>query len=90
MWYWVHKAEGFSAYPFLVVYYALRRIPFSMRCRKCGGWLSEQQYMRSGLCRGCHEKMALDASNEYSILNANSYLPKTNLSGTFVLTRVLS
>lgn len=65
MWYWVHKAEGLSALPFVVLYYTVRRVPFSLRCKECRGWLTERQYMRSGLCRACHERMAVCGSNEY-------------------------
>lgn len=57
MWYWLVKLERMVfALPF-VVYYPLRGIPFSLRCKTCGKWLLEQQCLRPGLCRNCHKEM---------------------------------
>ncbi len=56
MWYWLVRMEGVVLAPPFVVYYALRRVPFSLRCKECRGWLLEQRYLRPGLCRNCHKE----------------------------------
>lgn len=65
MWYWLIKLEGIVlALPF-IVYYALRGIPFSLRCKRCRRWLLEQRSLRPGMCIKCQREMIFSQHPEY-------------------------
>lgn len=59
MWYWLMRFEGLLLLPLFIVIYSLLQIPFYIKCRKCGRWLSDQMYLRSGICEKCHRDMVL-------------------------------
>ena len=59
MWYWLMRLQGLLLIPPFIAYYALKGLPFFMRCRKCRRWLLEQQYLLSGICDNCMRDMAL-------------------------------
>jgi len=65
MWYWLIKLEGMVLAPPFVVYYALRGIPFSLRCKKCQRWLIEQRSLRPGICRKCQREMIFSRHPEF-------------------------
>jgi len=65
MWYCLRKFEGMLLLLPFMVYYALLGITFSIRCRKCGSWLFDQQFLRSGICEKCTREMALSEPDDY-------------------------
>ena len=66
MWYWMMRLQGLLGMAPYRVYYKLRGISFSSRCKECGGWISEYYYLRTGVCRNCErEKIRLDPANYY-------------------------
>jgi len=71
MWYWLMKLQGMLLIPPYAIYYSLRRIPFFIRCKRCRRWLSEQQYLGSGICENCHRESAL--SDTYYTFVAEEY-----------------
>ena len=66
IWYWLMRLQGLLLIaPFSVVY-ILRGIPFSFRCKECHGWITEHQYLRTGVCRLCDRKrIRLDTAGYY-------------------------
>jgi 2-polyprenyl-3-methyl-5-hydroxy-6-metoxy-1,4-benzoquinol methylase len=65
VWYRLMKFEGLLLMPPFAVYYALRKIPFSLRCRSCKSRLWNQWYLRLGLCGSCQRRMTASDSSEY-------------------------
>jgi SAM-dependent methyltransferase len=65
MWYWLLKLQKMLLLPLYVVYYALRGIPFTFRCRKCGIWLFDEHYLRLGMCKNCYGEMIRSDSIGY-------------------------
>jgi SAM-dependent methyltransferase len=65
MWYWLRKFEGLLVIPPFAAYYILRGISFFIRCRKCGRWLFDQQFLRDGICERCTREMVLSEPGEF-------------------------
>ena len=57
MWYYLRKFEGLLLIPPFMLYYALKGITFSIRCQRCHRWISDQLYIRSGICERCWRQM---------------------------------
>lgn len=60
MWYWLVKIEGILLLPLSVIYYVLRGIPFTLRCKKCRRWLSDPGFLSTGICENCHRRRLSD------------------------------
>ena len=48
-----------------LIYYVLRGIPFSFRCRKCRRWLFDHVSLRFSLCERCEREIVLSEPGEY-------------------------
>jgi ubiquinone/menaquinone biosynthesis C-methylase UbiE len=60
MWYWILRFEGLLLLPVAFIYYKLRGIPFTARCRKCQRWLLDPASFRGGFCESCHKERLSD------------------------------
>lgn len=67
MWYWLMKFQGKLLVPVFAVYYALRHIPFHIRCIICHRCL-DQTYMCLGICESCQREMT-SSDNYYAYMS---------------------
>jgi 2-polyprenyl-3-methyl-5-hydroxy-6-metoxy-1,4-benzoquinol methylase len=71
MWYWLIKFQEMLLIPPFLIYYSLRRISFSLKCKHCGRWITERKHLSEGICQNCYREMAI-CGNWYTLMS-NQY-----------------
>jgi ubiquinone/menaquinone biosynthesis C-methylase UbiE len=75
MWYWILRLEGLIFLPLAAIYYWLRHIPFTLKCRKCRGRLYDPASLRSGYCEKCHRARLNNMTEFYADEYEDSQVP---------------
>jgi SAM-dependent methyltransferase len=89
MRYLIRKFESMAEIPLFIAYYLLGRTSFSLRCKECGKWLFDQQFLRPGVCESCSRELAAhDPGKFYGLQKFNTF--STNLSQDHHDRRILS